>query len=486
MIALRGKGSGTEGSSVNLYSTRRVLDVVALVAVLVAAAGFRLIDLGLPDRIVFDESYYAQDACTYLALGQEVCGGISEASWVHPPLGKRIIALGIALGGYEPVAWRFPVVVAGVIAVGALFLLTRRLTGSVAAAGVAAGVLALDPLSIVSSRVAMLDMFLTAASILALLFAVLHRDTLRHRQANRIPALPPWLVAAGFACGVAIATKWSGILVLAIVAVLVIAWEIDAGAQAGATRLGTLRRLAPAIAICLVVLPGMVYIASYIGVLEGEILAVPWQQDAWPRVFGGRQLRMATFHAGLDATHPYASPSWSWLLGKRAVTYYFETDSAGRYREILAFANLALWLPGAAAAILAALAFAVHRQVRRAELVVAATVIGSYLPWLLLSINRPFVFLHYIVPTIPFLAMAIGWAVTLLPVALRRLAAAGVLIIALGVALFWAPLLYGWPLSYDEWRQRILFTDCDPIETVSGRFEPRAHPGPPPDGWCWV
>lgn len=468
-----------------LISRLRTADAIVFVAVIAVGAGLRLVELGSPDRLVFDESYYAQDACTYLALGRDVCGGVSEASWMHPPLGKWIIALGIAIGGYEPAGWRLPAVVAGVIAVGALFLLTRRLTGSVIAAGVAAGVLALDPLSIVSSRVGMLDVFIAGAGVVAVLFAVLHRDSLANRNLGRKRLLPPWLVAAGLTCGVAVATKWSGILVLATVAVLVAAWELEGRGGRGERR-QRLRGLAASMLACFVVLPGLVYVASYVGVLDGEILAVPWQQDAWVRVFGGRQLHMATFHVGLDATHPYASPAWSWLLGKRAVTYYFEIDPAGRYREILAFANIAIWLPGILAAGWATLTFAVHRHIRQADFVVATAVAGTYLPWLLLSVGRPFVFLHYVVPTIPFVAFAVAWAITRLPLTAKRLAAAGVVAIAVSVVVFWAPVIYGWPISYADWRMRVIFTDCTPEEIVNGRLQPRPGAGPAPDGWCWV
>jgi dolichyl-phosphate-mannose-protein mannosyltransferase len=463
----------------------RTVDYLVLFAVLAVAAGVRLVDLGNPSRLVFDESYYAQDACTYLGLAKEVCGGTSEASWMHPPLGKWFIAVGIALGGYNAAAWRLPAVVAGLVCVAALYILTRRLTGSTVAAGTAAGVIALDPLSIVSSRVAMLDIFVTAAGVLAVLFAVLHRDSMAGRRADRKRLVTPWMLAAGVACGIAVATKWSGILALGTVVILIVAWELDARMEEGEFK-RRLRVIAPSIVVCFVVLPALVYVASYVGRLQGELIAAPWQSDAWPRVFGGRQLRMAWFHVGLKADHPYSSPAWSWLLGKRAVTYFFEVDAAGRYRHILAFADLALWLPGLAATAWATVTLALRRQLWRADFVVAVAVAGSYVPWLVLAFGRPFTFLHYVLPTVPFLALAIGWALSRLPLAAMRWMAAGIAAVAISVTVFWAPLIYGWPLSYDDWRVRILFTDCTPDEVVNGRFAPRPHAGPPPDGWCWV
>lgn len=468
----------------NVRTLPRRRDVVAFGVVVGVATLLRAVWLGSPDRIVFDESYYAQDACTYLRLGAEVCGGTREASWVHPPLGKWLVALGIWLGGYEPTAWRMPAVVAGIVGVAALFVLARLLTGSLVAGVVAAGILATDPLSIISSRVAMLDIFVATAGVLAVLFAVLHRARLDTGSAPH-GLFPPWLAAAGFACGVAIATKWSGVLVIAIVVVLLVGWDIQTRRESSSAPQSATATVAQLV-VCLVLLPATVYAASYAGVLEGRLLALPWEQDAWPRVFAGRQLRMATFHVGLDALHPYASPAWSWPLGKRAVVYFFEIDPAGRFREILAFANLPIWLPGAIFAVLASGWTIMRRRLRTAPFVIAVAVAGSYLPWLLLTLGRPFVFLHYVVPTIPFVALALGWGIGRLPPRAKAAAAGGIMAVALTVVLYWGPVIYGLPITYDQWRMRILFTDCGAGQTVDGRLQPIARPGPQPTGWCWV
>jgi dolichyl-phosphate-mannose-protein mannosyltransferase len=461
----------------------RPADALALALLTLLAAGLRIFELGQPGTLVFDESYYAQDACTYLALGRDICGGVSEASWMHPPLGKLIIALGIWLGGYDPAAWRAPSAVAGTLLVPAVYLLARRLSPSVIGAGVAAGIVALDPLSIVSSRVAMLDVFLTLAGVLAVTFAVMHRDALR-QGASRTFASPA-LVAAGLASSAAIAIKWSGILVLVTVVVLVVCWEIAERRRRGPVA-GDLRRPATQLVVWLAVLPALVYVAAYIGRLDGQLVAWPWQQDAWPRVFGGRQLRMALFHFGLDGTHPYESPAWSWLIGKRAVPYFFEIDAAGRYREILAFANIAVWLPSLVGVGWAGLRLARHRDLWAAEFVAFLAFAGSYVPWLVLATGRQFVFLHYVLPAIPFLALCAGLAVSALGPRVRSAAAVALIGVAFAVTAFWAPLVYGLPLGYDEWKQRIIFTDCTAQEVKDGRLLPSPHGGVPPPGWCWV
>jgi dolichyl-phosphate-mannose--protein O-mannosyl transferase len=152
----------------------------------------------------------------------------------------------------------------------------------------------------------------------------------------------------------------------------------------------------------------------------------------------------------------------------------------------LAFANLPIWLPGAIFAVLASGWTIMRRRLRTAPFVIAVAVAGSYLPWLLLTLGRPFVFLHYVVPTIPFVALALGWGIGRLPPRAKAAAAGGIMAVALTVVLYWGPVIYGLPLTYDQWRMRILFTDCGAGQTVDGRLQPIARPGPQPTGWCWV
>jgi dolichyl-phosphate-mannose--protein O-mannosyl transferase len=461
-------------------------DAVLFALVLGLAAAVRLYALGIPAELVFDEVYYAQDACSYLGGGAATCGVETEASVIHPPLGKWLIALGIGIFGYDPVGWRASAAVAGIGAVGLLYLLARRLTGSALAAIVAAGMLALDPLAIVSSRVAMLDIFMTCAGIGILLFASLDRDTLLNAGASTHRWWRPWRAAAGLTAGVAVATKWPGAFVLAAVIILVVLWEADAARRGGVPFRSALLLATPSVLLWLILTPVAIYAASYAGRIDGALLALPWTEGAWLRELADRQLFMLRFHAGLNDTHPYASPAWSWPIGKRAVVYFFETDAAGRYREVLAFANPVLWVPGLVAAAAAGISALRRRAIWGPEMVILVAVAAAYLPWLAITAGRQFVFLHYFLPTVPFLALALGWACSRLPRVPKRGLVAAVGTVAVAVYVFWEPMIYGRPLDYDAWRTRIVFADCTPAEEVGDRLAPRPEGGPPPPGWCWV
>ena len=98
-----------------------------------AAAALRIVSLGRPVELVFDEIFYARDACWYVIGTESVCGITDLASRAHPPMGKWLIGSGIAAFGYEPFGWRIAAAVAGTIGVALLYLLAWRLLRRVVA-----------------------------------------------------------------------------------------------------------------------------------------------------------------------------------------------------------------------------------------------------------------------------------------------------------------------------------------------------------------
>jgi dolichyl-phosphate-mannose-protein mannosyltransferase len=84
----------------------------------IAAIGFllRIINLGLPKGLIFDEVYYVDGARDLLAYGVEVDGSNPEFI-VHPPVGKWLIAAGIQVFGNDEFGWRISTAIAGVISI---------------------------------------------------------------------------------------------------------------------------------------------------------------------------------------------------------------------------------------------------------------------------------------------------------------------------------------------------------------------------------
>ena len=167
------------------------------------------------------------------------------------------------------------------------------------------------------------------------------------------------------------------------------------------------RELLPSL-VLLGIVPLLVYLASYIGRVDGQLLALPWREGSVWRGILEHQLAMLRFHTGLAGDHPYESAPWSWLLLKRPVAYYFQADG-GTYREILAIGNPLTWWTGAVALLALGVRWVrAGASAARPEAVLVAAALATYLPWLILSGSRTQVFIWYLLPTLPFLFAALG------------------------------------------------------------------------------
>jgi dolichyl-phosphate-mannose-protein mannosyltransferase len=483
------------------------VDTLALIAVTVLGGAMRLARLDLPKAIVFDETYYAKDACFYLDLSQKVCGVESEQTLVHPPLGKWLIAGGIKLFDYDSFGWRFAAALAGTITIALLYLLARKVLSSTLGACIASGLLAVDFLHFVQSRVAMLDVFVPMFGLAALLFLLFDRDRLLRSppSAVRLVVRRPWRVAAGVATGMAVASKWSGALFVVAAIVLAFVWEVAARRRRDDRRalMGAVRAEGLSIAIALVLVPVAVYTLTYVGRLHGPTPTCEGATGSWANQLVQHQKCMLDFHRNLEANHSYQSPPWSWLTLKRPVSYYFDTAPNGDYKEVLATGSPFVWWTSALALAFVAFRWTRRRDFAAPEGTILAGFAFAYLPWLVLSSDRSAVFLFYLLPAVPFMCLALGHVASRIGESWEaRTATALFGVTALGLFAFYYPLLADVPLPREQWDKRIwVFDQCDRpepettsilTETVGGRTRTRTtlrtgeNADLPPDGWCWI
>jgi dolichyl-phosphate-mannose--protein O-mannosyl transferase len=496
------------------------LDSLCLAIVTLIAGTLRLIRLDIPKKIFFDEVYYAKDACWYVNVSESVCGIDGESTPVHPPLGKWLLAVGIRIFGHDSFGWRISAAVAGTITVVLLYLLARKLLKSTLGATIAAGLLGLDFLHFVESRIAMLDIFVPLFGIAAVLFAVYDRD--RHRGPDPVarngPLDRPWRIAAGAAAGAAVASKWSGGFFILLVVVLTVMWEYGARRSDGEGRI--IRRILvqelPTILLWLVVLPIAVYCLTYVGRLTEVTGSCPPADGSFFVKIWERQRCMTDFHRNLDSSHGYQSPAWSWLLIKRPVSYFYERDGSGNPGEIFASGNPFVWW-----ASILALLFAAWRWVRngflslrtpgglatwlRPEGLILAGFVVTYAPWLLLSSERQAVFIFYLLPTVPFMCMALAYIATEIGNSWEAKAAVALFAAGtIGLFAFYYPLLANVPIPQEDWDRRIWIfkgSQCDKPpgtpetssvtelrgnETVTKGTVTTSDANLPPKGWCWI
>jgi dolichyl-phosphate-mannose--protein O-mannosyl transferase len=350
-----------------------------LLIVMLAAAIFRLPGLGYPTEEYFDEVYHAKTALQYL-------NGQDPTEWAHPPTAKLVIAMGVALFGYEPWAWRLAPAVAGILLAPVFLLLARRVLATERAALFATLLLLLDGVYLVQSRVAMTNIFAVLFQLLSAL--LLLRAVLRDRLTLGAMSL------AGLALGLALSTRWTSLWAWGFLGLVFLA--------VGGRRAFQPRELALG-ALAFVVLPAAVYLVSY----------VPWMRQgncAGGELLGGcvqavvrKQRDIWNYHANLTATHTYFSPWWTWPWLYRP-TWYFWFSGEGFVRGIVALGNPAIWWASVPVSLWALVTGVRWRDPRR--VFCGAGFFLLYLPWGLSP--RTLNFSHYLFEAIPYACLSLG------------------------------------------------------------------------------
>lgn len=472
-----------------------VTGVITLLAVIT-----RFVQLGVPTdggTPVFDEKHYVPQAAQDLANGGLEANPAYELV-VHPPVAKQIMALGQALFGYDGVGWRFSSAVLGVLIVALIVRIVRRMTRSTLVGGIA-GVLALcDGVLFVQSRMGMLDIFLTFFGVAALGCLVVDRDEVRARMATVVDegrvhasAFGPrlgvrwWRFGAGVMLGLACGSKWSGVYFVAAFGLLSVGFDLAARRAAGVSRpwLGTLRRdVVPAL-WALVVVPLLLYLASFWAWFASETGIDRWavgQQvghgGTWsfvPDAFRSLwyySAHVLSFHEHLvtpAVPHPYESKPWTWPMGMRPMLYYYvDADTVhgcGQGRcvsAVMLVGTPAMWwlaFPVLGWALWRTIA---HRDWRYTVVLVAYG--SAFLPWFA-NLNRQMYF-FYATAMAPFLVM--GIALVLGEVLGRARAGherrtTGLLVVCLYLGLVVAnfvwlwPILTGAPITEAQWQSEL-------------------------------
>lgn len=445
---------------------RRVLRWAAPAFVVVIAAVTRLINLGSPHTLVFDETFYVKDAWTLVNLGYEgqwpaeadalFAGGqtdifLADPSFVvHPPLGKWLIGLGMLIFGPEnSFGWRVATAVTGILAVVLIMLIARLLFKSMLLATIAGFLLAISGTAIVMSRVALLDNFVMFFALLGFGAVLLDRSWSRVRLAAWIarreeggrgtdwgPALwnRPWLIAAGAAFGATAAVKWSGLYFLAAFAVYTLVVDALARRRAGIQfwASGTVFKQAPVTFLLTVPIALVVYLSTWSSwFLSDNGYSRHWAEDAghaWSGLLSWVPLSVQSFwhfeasvysyHLGEMRPHGYQANPLTWLLMIRPTSMYYQSSSLGQDgcqfttcgASITGIANPIIWWAATAAVL-----YLVYRLARYREWRVGLILMGmvaGYLPWLL-YLNRT-VFQFYTIAFEPYMLLALVFVIGLI------------------------------------------------------------------------
>jgi dolichyl-phosphate-mannose--protein O-mannosyl transferase len=484
-------------------------------AVLVVAAVLRLWNVGNPHSLVFDETFYVKDAWTLWNNGYESTWGENpdpqfnagdtdgfskDPSYVvHPPLGKWLIAVGMAaFGPANAFGWRVGVAVAGILIVLLVMLIAQKLFHSTILTMVAGGLMALDGHAIVLSRVSLLDNFAALFTLAGFGLILLDRQQnlprlmawIQRRKSAAAegeegptwgPTLwnRPYLLLAGLAFGLACGVKWSGLYFLAAFALYVVLMDALDRRRAGLHfwLSAAVLKQAPATFVLMVPIAALTYLVTWTGWIvtsggyyrdlvatnpglrwSGPLAWAPdWFQSLWAYHVSAYQ-----FHVGLVTPHSYQANPLTWLLMIRPTSMYYQGASLGENgcdfdscsSVITAIANPLIWWGGAAAVL-----YLVYRFVRYREWKVGFILMGmvaGYLPWLM-YLNRT-VFQFYGIIFEPYMILAITFVVGVILQTkdeYKRSTGVAILtvlgILAVLLTIFFYPLWTGMQIPYWYW-----------------------------------
>lgn len=287
---------------------RRAAALIALAAQLLFS--FRLTT---PSKLMFDEVHYVPAARTLMTLA-------GPRNIEHPLLAKEIIAAGIALFGDDSLGWRFFSTLAGTATVLAVFAILWLMLGRVRPA-VFGALFALCNFTVfVQARIAMLDGFMAAFTLLgiaSLLWAM--------RAESGGAAWPRWILGSVL-LGLAVAAKWIAAPFVAYAAIGFLFVRLGEARRTGRSvyaalnaspAIGTHRHWPGMAAVPALLALGVVSIASYFATFAPAFFyrvdpltwhtLLPFQWTMY-----GQQTQVLPHHT-------YQSHWWSWPLMLRPI-----------------------------------------------------------------------------------------------------------------------------------------------------------------------
>ena len=333
-------------------------------------------------QMYFDEIYFVGAAKDYLSLRE-------PTEWTHPPLGKLIIALGIALFSYSPFGWRIIGVVFAALMIPVIYILSKRVFKSTLAATLSVMLLSFDFLHFSMARIGTVDTYLVFLSLVSVLFFYLSYESL---TTTGKPIYKSIFLGIVF-FSLAFAVKWTAVFgFLGQIALMVIVGLKRLRRSDGFA--SVMRSIAKPVVMILIslLIGGFVYISTFIPyMLIGHSLGDVYQA----------QLNIYGFHTGLTAGHPFASAWWMWPFIIKPLWMFYAQLNEGMVSTIVAMGNPAVWWLG-----LPSIFLALWRGLKKWNhkyLFVSVLFLFQWLPHALIS--RALFIYHYY-PAVPIMILA--------------------------------------------------------------------------------
>ena len=347
----------------------------------------------------FDEIYHPRTALEHR-------NNIYPYEVSHPPLGKLIMSIGIALFGMVPFGWRFMGTLFGVLMLPILYVFLKNFFGKTPVAFCGTCLFAFDFMHLVQTRIGTIDTY-GVFFILVSYYFMYRWLCCPVGSSLRKTAVPLFL--CGLFWGIGCACKWTVIYAGAGLAVMWLLglvfryreWKLD---PQGFDFISFVLSTTSLSIIFFVLLPSVIYTVSYIpyATAQGNLTL-----DNLLNVMWSNQEFMLSYHQGVHSTHPYQSSWYQWIFDARPILYYRDLDLANTegVKSLFASFNNPLVSWAGLLAFFAVLIQTIRRKCGRGLFILIA-ILSQFLPWL--PIGRTLFAYHYF-PTILFLVFAIAY-----------------------------------------------------------------------------
>ena len=335
-----------------------------------------------PDKIsymnstYFDEIYHARTA-------YEQLNNVNPFESVHPPLGKIIISIPVALFGMTPFAFRLMGNIAGILMILIMYFIGKEIFKSEWFGLVSASIMALDGMHFVQTRIATVDSFLVLFCMISFLFMIKKKKLL-------------YLLLSGLFIGMGIATKWTALFVglgLAIIFFVHLIYNSIKDKKISKDNIIT-------VCFCVlffIIIPAIIYWLAYIPLYKIDDCTVKDLKSLVEYTKG-----MYEYHSKLNAEHPFTSEWYTWPILKVPMWYYVNYLPNNMISTISCMGNPFIWWLGIGTTVISLLYMIIKRNKEAALFIVM--IVTTWLPYLF--IGRVMFIYHYFI-TLPFVMLSI-------------------------------------------------------------------------------
>lgn len=357
---------------------------------------------------IFDEVFHARTAYEYLH-------GLPTYETSHPPLGKVLISIGIAIFGMNPFGWRIIGTLFGIAMLPFIYRFAHQFFKKTWIAAMVCTLFAADFMHFTQTRISTIDVYITFFVIAMYYFMYKYCTMTFYDTPLRKTFLP--LGLCGISMGLGVASKWTGVYAGLGLAVIFFAHLLrryreylyakeapDKETDGISHRIVIAefkKKTIATLAFCLVffvLVPIIIYLLSYIPFIRTG-------SDGFIDKVIANQKFMFTYHSGLKETHPYSSHWYEWPMIVMPAMYYQAGIGEEMVGGIAAMGNPLVWWIGLVACFYL-IKTAVWEKDRKAGFLLIGYA-AQYLPWVFVS---RYTFIYHYFPSTPFLVLMIGYS----------------------------------------------------------------------------